>query len=92
MSAFQAVIIFVHLCTHCTSCMYMCEKHVETVTLQRTLFPEAVIRCFIACSFTSFPSFIQATVAGGPFTVASNEAAAPRATVKEPGKAVKTGA
>ena len=70
----------------------MREKHVETVKLQQTLFPEAVILCFIACSFTSLPSFIQATVAGGPFKVASKEAAAPRATVKEPGKAVKTGA
>ena len=72
--------------------MYICEKHVETVKLQPTLFPEAVIRCFIACSFTSFPSFIQATVAGGAFSVASNDAAAPRATVNELGKAVKIGA
>ena len=70
----------------------MCEKHDETVKLLRTLFPEAVIRCFIACSFTSFPSFIQATVAGGAFSVASNDAAAPRATVNELGKAVKIGA
>merc|ERR1719167_123228 len=65
---------------------------VHSITSRHTLFPEAVIRCFIACSFTSFPSFIQATVAGGAFKVASNEAAAPRATVKEPGKAVKIGA
>ena len=65
--------------------MYNSEK-------QWTLFPEAVIRCFIACSFTSFPSFIQATVAGGAFSVASNDAAAPRATVNELGKAVKIGA
>ena len=74
-----------HLFT-CIHCTYFC------TIVKWTLFPEAVIRCFIACSFTSFPSFIQATVAGGAFSVASNDAAAPRATVNELGKAVKIGA
>ena len=46
----------------------------------------------MGCSFTSLPSFIQATVAGAAFKVASKDAAAPRATVNEAGKAVKIGA
>ena len=56
------------------------------------MLPEAVIRCFMGCSFTSLPSFIQATVAGAAFKVASKDAAAPRATVNEAGKPVKMGA
>ena len=63
-----------------------------SITSSITLLPELVILCFIGASFTSLPSFIQLTVAGGPLTAASKDAAVPRVTVRELGKLVNTGA